>query len=276
MAKAITKPKSPEPAEQLRFDSKEKALPAGNWGIAPFTGDTLIAHQDYVIHTEPPFRYKFEDIVSFISYCDTNIEPSDGIIFYTDNEIIGLHSWLQPAGNRIRYDFELSPELLAWKGVRNFSHKRFRSFLEERLDELIDATIFTTLATLKMNTTIHFEPDFDDDRNYGFIYQEKEGKRSSKIPKELTIIVPLFTGDPPQKIPLHLNVVQPKDPDARLRFTIEIFREERLLADNVTALIEKLRKALPDHMILHDPAWYNLIHFLVTLNCPGISARAQS
>jgi len=102
-----------------------------------------------------------------------------------------------------------------------------------------------------MNTVIHFESDFDDDRNYGFVYQEKEGKGSSKIPKEFTISVPFFAGDSPQIIPLRLNVPQPKDSDTKPSFTIEITREERLLTDNVALLIEKLRKALPKHMILH-------------------------
>lgn len=243
--------KPPELTEQARLDSEEKALPAGGWGVGPYAGDALIAHKDYIIHSELPLRYDFKDIASFILYCKADIEPYDGIIFYTNDKIIGLHSRLQPKGNRIHYNFELSPELWAWKQARNFSHKMFRKFLEERLDELVDTTIFTTLATLKMNTTIHFESDFDDDRNYGFVYQEKEGKGSSKIPKEFTISVPFFTGDSPQIIPLRLNVPQPKDSGTKPSFTIEITREERLLTDNVALLIEKLRKALPEHMILH-------------------------
>ena len=236
---------------ELNINAKEKALPAGEWGDAPLAGETLIAYQDYIIHKEPPLRYQFRDIASFAEYCDTNIGKGDGIIFYTNGGLVGLHSRYRPNGNRIHYDFNLSPELLAWRQVRNCSHKIFRKFLEERLDELVDTTIFQTLAILKMNTNIHFESDFDDDRNYGFVYEEKEAKGSSKIPKELNINVPFFAGNTPQEIPLRLSVSQPKDLDSKPLFTVEIIREERLLADNVARLIVGVRTALPDHMILH-------------------------
>lgn len=232
--------------------SKERALPIGGWQSGPHAGDALIAHQEYVLHAEPPFRYTFKNIISFGAYCDANIDPdAGGVIFYTDSGLTGLHNYYMPRGNRIHYNFELSPELMAWKGVVGHSHRAFKKFLEERLDELADTAIFKTLATFKMNTTIHFESDFDDDRNYGFVYQEKEAKGSSKIPKELTINVPFFTGDPPQEISLRLDVSQVKDPDAKPTFSIEIIRESRLLADNVALLIEKLRTDLPNQMILH-------------------------
>jgi hypothetical protein len=232
--------------------SKERALPDGGWSPAPNAGDTLIAHREYVLHTETPFGYTFKDIVSFIEYCSANIDPdAGGIILYTDGGLVGLHDYNIPTGNKVYYNFKLSPELRAWKEARNFSHKMFRKFLEERLDELVDTTIFTALATLKMNTTIHFESDFDDERNHGFVYQEKDGKGSSKIPKEFTIKVPFFVGDPIQEIPLRLNVSQPKDPDSRPVFIVEIIREQRLLVDNIAKLITNLKDILPGHMILH-------------------------
>ena len=236
---------------QPRLDAKERALPNGNWKAGPLAGEVLIAHQDYMLHREPSLRYQFKDIVSFGEYCDVNIKKGVGIIFYTNTGLVGFHNRYMPTGNRVQYDFEFSPELMAWKGVICYSHKAFRQFLEERLDELVDTTIFETLATLKMNTSIHFESDFEDNRNYGFTYEEKEGKGSSKIPKELTIKVPFFANDSPQEISLRLDIPQPKDPESKALFTIEIIRGERLLADNVTKLIMNLRKALPNHMILH-------------------------
>lgn len=233
-------------------NAKERALPIGGWQSGPCAGNTLIAHQEYVLHTEAPLRYTFKDIASFIKYCSANIDPDiRGIILYADSGLTGLHDYYMPRGNRVNYNFELSPELMAWKQVRNYSHKMFRKFLEEKLDELVDVAIFKTLATLKMNTVIHFESDFDDDRNYGFIYQEKDGKGSSKIPKEFTIKVPFFVGDPVQEINLRLSVSQPKDPESIPLFTVEIIGEQRLLVDSVAKLIANLRKALPEHMILH-------------------------
>lgn len=234
------------------IQNKERALPDGGWKSGPHAGDALIAHKDYSVHSVKPFGYIFKDIASFIEYCSANVDPgAGGIILYTDRGLVGLHNYYMPEGNKVYYNFELSPELQAWKGARNCSHKIFRKFLEERLDELVDTTIFTTLATLKMNTTIHFESDFDDDRNHGFIYQEKDGKGSSKIPKEFTIKVPFFVGDPIQEIALRLNISQPKDPDSRPIFIIEIIREQRLLVDNVAKLITNLRNVLPEQMILH-------------------------
>ncbi len=237
---------------KLSINAKERALPNGDWKAGPFAGDTLIAHQDYEIHIRPSLRYQFKDVASFVEYCKTYLDRDiGGIIFYTNEGLVGLHNHYAPDGNRIHYDFELSPELLAWKQTRGCSHKMFRKFLEKRLDELIDTTIFQALATLKMNTSITFQSDFDDDRNYGFIYEEKEGKGCSKIPKEFTIKVPFFANNPPQEINLRLSVPPPKNPDSKPLFTIEIIREERLLADNVAKLIVGVRAALPDHMILH-------------------------
>lgn len=232
--------------------SKERALPIGGWQSGPHAGDALIAHQEYALHAEPPLRYTFKDIISFSAYCDANIDPdAGGIILYTDEGLTGLHNYYMPRGNRVNYNFELSPELMAWKRVVSHSHRAFKKFLEERLDELVDAAIFQELAILKMNTSITFQSDFDDDKNYAFTYEEKEGRGSSKIPKELTINVPFFAGDPPQEISLRLDVSQVKGPDAKPTFSIEIIRESRLLADNVALLIEKLRTNLPDQMILH-------------------------
>ena len=235
----------------LCLAAKERALPAGSWNVAPFAGEVQVVHKDYTLCTEAPLRYRFEDIASFIEYCQGKIEPEEGMIFYTHDNIVCLHNQLQPTGNKIHYSFDLSPELLVWKSVRNFSHKMFRKFLEERLDELIDTAIFQELAILKMSTNITFQSDFEDDKNYGFIYEEKEGRGASKIPKEFTINVPFFISDSPQEIPLRLSVTQPKDPESKPAFTVEIIREERLLADNVAKLIDTLRSALPDHMILH-------------------------
>ena len=237
---------------QLHLNSKERALPAGYWDTGPLAGESLITHQDYHVHKEPPLRYQLDDIASFVEYCKADLDPdAGGIILYTDIGLVGLHNRMQPTGNRIRYDFEFSPELMAWKNVINCSHKLFRKFLEERLDELVDTTIFQALATLKMNTSITFQSDFDDDRNYGFIYEEKEGRGCSKIPKEFIVKVPFFANDSPQEIPMRLNVPPPKNPDSRPLFTTEIIKERKLLADNVAKLIADLRKALPDHLILH-------------------------
>lgn len=236
---------------QLFSNAKDRALPAEHADITPRAGETLITHQEYNIHREPTLRYELLDIVSFAAYCEEDIDDNMGIIFYNSDGITGLHNRLQPAGNRAYYRFELSPELRAWKNVKTRSHKRIRKFLEERLSELVDATIFQALATLKMSTSIHFESDFDDERNYGFIYQEREAKGSSKIPKELAINVPFFANDPPQKIRLRLTISQIKGPDATPLFTLEIIQEEKLLAENIAKLITRVRKVLPDHMILH-------------------------
>ena len=240
-----------DPPAQTFPNAKEKALPNGDWKAGPLAGEVLIAHQDYMLHREPSLRYQFKDIVSFGEYCDVNIKKGVGIIFYTNTGLVGFHNRYMPTGNRVQYDFEFSPELMAWKNVRNYSHKLFRQFLEERLDELVDTAIFEALATLKLNTNITFQSDFEDDRNYGFIYEEKEGRGTSKIPKELTIRVPFFANDLSQEISLRLDITQPKNAESKALFTIEIVREERLLAANVANLIVNLRKALPNHMILH-------------------------
>lgn len=235
-----------------KIENPEKwALPGGQWDPMPDAGNSLIVHKDYHIQDTQPLRYSFTDIASFTTYCEKIINPEQGIIFYTKKNLVGLHDRLKPTGNAIHHNFELSPELQAWKNVTNASHKYFRQFLEERLDELLDREIFTALAVLKINTAIHFESDFEDDRNYGFVYEEREGKGSSKIPKEFDIIVPFFAGDPPQVISLRLDVPSPKSSDAKPSFNIEIIKETKLLADNVSKLIAKLKTDLPAFMILN-------------------------
>ena len=85
------------------------------------------------------------------------------------------------------------------------------------------------------------------------IFVDKSGQKieCDESSKELKINVPFFANDLLQEIPLRLSISQPKDPGAKPLFTIEIIREERLLADSVAKLIADLRTALPDHMILH-------------------------
>ena len=114
---------------ELSINAKERALPNGDWKTGPYAGDTLIAHQDYTIHRESSLQYQFRDVASFVEYCKTNLDPDDGgIVFYTNDGLIGLHDHKMPSGNRVQYVFELSQELRAWKLVRDLSHKAFRNF----------------------------------------------------------------------------------------------------------------------------------------------------
>ncbi|MBE9581031.1 MAG: hypothetical protein IMF18_05370, partial [Proteobacteria bacterium] len=100
MAKEITD----SGAFELIVNAKEKALPNGNWKPGPIAGDVLIAHQDYSIHKEPPLRHQLKDVASFVEYCKTELDPDiGGIIFYTNDGLVGLHNCYAPTGNRVRY-----------------------------------------------------------------------------------------------------------------------------------------------------------------------------
>lgn len=220
------------------------------WGDPAKAGEATLVHEHYKIERSKAIDFTFDDLDSFIQYCQAEMKPRKSIIFWSANEIYALQDRDRPKGNSAQYDFKLSIELQAWMNLHCTTLHKFKKFLEPRLHELTDPSFFATLSNLKLNVAIKFEANMEDDRNYGFVFEQKDQKGSSKIPKEIETVLPFFANDEPQAIAFRLTVSQPKEQNESPIFGLEIFNYDNLRRRNVLLYIERLKESLGGYLIL--------------------------
>jgi len=220
------------------------------WSPPPLAGESTLVHNDYKLHEAPHFGYDFDELDSFISYCREEYQPEQCLILWNPQEILALRKRDIPGGDYVKYCLRVSPELKAWQQMQRVNIMTFRRFLEPRLHEVKDTSIFDTLSSLKMNVMIKFESSIEDDRNYGFLFEQKDQKGSSVLPKEIWTELPFFAGDDPQDIPFILSISHPTNDQEKPMITLSIFGYEILLRENTRRCIKKIAKALPEFLIL--------------------------
>ena len=220
------------------------------WGESPKAGEATLVHEHYTIERSASIDFVFEDLDSFIQYCQTEMKPGKSIIFWDSDKICALQDRNRPEGNSARYNFNLSVELQSWMSLHSTSLLKFKKFLEPRLNELVDLSFFAILTNLKLNVAIKFEANMEDDRNYGFIFEQKDQKGSSKIPKEIVTLLPFFANDEPQEIVFRLSISQPKNQTDSPFIGLELFNYDHLRRQNILLYIERLKKGLSKYLIL--------------------------
>ena len=102
-----------------------------------------------------------------------------------------------PAMGKVRYDFKATPEARLWGYPRlafKAEQKGFKELIEttialgEDLIKLENATAWLdTVGSLQVNQEMKFTSVVDDDRNYKVAMESKEGPKSTKVPRDLTV-----------------------------------------------------------------------------------------
>ena len=198
-------------------------------------------------------RYKLMDTQSFIAAVRRYGNPETGIIFYNEHGITMFFDERSRA-ERITLNFEPSLELLTFipEGYKFFTQKEFLKALES-FPEGIENSLFVIAEVKKfrMEQIINFESEIEDGY-HTFIYKEKEGRQTGKLPKHLKLKIPFFRESKiVMEIWCDLEIKKPKSADDKLLFKIVDPRFEYTKRDALKAEIEMIKSELKDWFFVY-------------------------
>lgn len=225
-------------------------------------GDLAIQHKAYESRRLPVRRYELEDLGSLLDYCKRYVDSALGAIFYTTKSIVVLPNEARPFSNRITYAFNRSRRLMAWLDLGRVNQKQFIEFLEIRLGEIDNPGLLEELAKLKLNATISYNSDLDDNNNYRVMFETKQAKGSTDIPKRIKVYVPFFEGEEEDtEFHFRLQFGQPKNDGEKPLFWLEPIGFEEQEAEHVEANIKRLKSELEGYQVFHGTPDIQSVNF---------------
>lgn len=192
--------------------------------------------------------YGVGDMNSFVTYVHKYGDSKDGIIFYSS---AGLFMFFDEK-NRVEtvtLNFKKSIELEAFlytDGIeRSFDQKSFAKLIETFPECIEDhQALLPNVQHIKMDATVDFESKIDD-TDHIFLYKEKGGTQTAKLPKRIMLILPYFEGSENKvTIQADLEVYRPKSEDERLRFTLSNPRYQATEREAIELEVSTAKKAL--------------------------------
>lgn len=153
------------------------------------------------------------------------------------------------------YRFPLHDTIKEWLEVleRGMSQKDFVSFLKNRTpEEFPDAEmLLAMIQQFKFATEIIGDFVYDDNNNITCMFKTKTGEDTTKVPSQFEIYSPMFQGsDYVYEMEIELEIGLPRDEKTKPFFILTCPKYNRYKKDATNREFEKLRKALPDHLIL--------------------------
>ncbi|GEM_PF-3963598 len=198
-------------------------------------------------------RYHLMDTQSFIAAVRRYGNPETGIIFYNEHGITMFFDERSRA-EKITLDFKPSLELLTFipEGEKVFTQKKFLKALESFPDGVENAMfVIAEIKKFRMEQIINFESEIEDGY-HTFIYKEKEGRQTGKLPKHLTLRIPFFRESTiVREILCDLEIQKPKSADDKLQFTLIDPRFEYTKRDALRAEIEMIKSELNDWFFVY-------------------------
>lgn len=213
-------------------------------------------HSEYRMLSGAIRQYEVFNLYSFINYCKDRIDDETGAIFVSHEEIKGLHDIEKPNSSYVVYRFVKSQQFQDWLSVKHFNQRQLREFLETRLREFQPASLFEELAKLKLNAQIRYNADMDDDLNYRLIFEEKQAKGSSQIPKKITVSVPIYENRPARDVEFRVRFSQPKNDGEKPLFSLEPIGLEQILRMEMEDMAQTLDEELSGYEIYYGTPRY--------------------
>ncbi len=199
-------------------------------------------------------NYNVNDSRAFIKCVSKYGVADKGIIFYTDK---ALTMFFDAPSRSESVVLKLSPSLelttfLGDDGEKSFYQKDFVTALETFPECLSDIeSLIPSFEKLKMDTQIDFESNVDD-RDLVFIYKEKTGSQTGRIPKEIELTLPFFEGSEKSiNVKVTLEVKLPKSQEEKVLFTIKDPRYKRTKRDALEAETTAISGSLKDWTFIH-------------------------
>lgn len=193
--------------------------------------------------------YRLNDTESFIKYVGKYGNPKKGIIFCGENDLNMFFDEVSRA-EKIHLPFSQSLEVMTFlgkTGTKEFTQKEFVKALETFPDVVEGGNILLpNVERLKIETEVNFESNIDQ-RDHVFMYKERDGSQTARIPKQIVLTLPFFERSSNQTlITADLEIERPRSENEKPKFTLVNPRHERTLREAFNAEVVLIKAALKD------------------------------
>lgn len=195
-----------------------------------------------------PKQYDFKDLLSFMEYCKKYGDDKKGVIFYNSNGITMFFD----ENNReesIKYAFGYSHQLMSFLGglgeKRQFTQKEFFKCLGTYPECLEAKDLVYKIKNLKISATVEIRSEIGE-ADHTFLYQEKTGKQTCSIPKDLILNLPYFKGSAHNlTLNVALEVIRPQSAEDKVLFILENTYRVKALEAAIKLEIDHVKTELP-------------------------------
>lgn len=209
------------------------------------------------LRASPEFRTA-ESLAAYVkAYGDTNIvafaHPDDrrvDLVLGHSTAVADQHHDHKPALKCV-----IPPEFAAWNAIngKGVSQVDAGIFLEDRAADVVDpdaATIMDTVlafdalkkVTFKSSTRLH------DGRRQFTYNEENESSGNVKLPETLTLLLPVFEGQEPERIKVRVRY---RINDGALRFQFDIADRERLFRNAFDRSVDAVAHNIPEAVLTY-------------------------
>ncbi|MCK5236921.1 MAG: DUF2303 family protein [Deltaproteobacteria bacterium] len=201
---------------------------------------------------EPPSKHfgrnhSIIDTEGLAAYMNTFMSDVEAITFINSQGIKAYHNAMnreESAERRFRRSLEYKA-LLGKDGVETFGQKALLTILETYPEVLNvegqDPMLTEKVRIICVQKDITLESNLDPD-NLSFIYKEKQGEQSGKMPRKIQLEMPIFEGSPHKYI-IDIEVELETD-NGNIEFTLINHRHERDIKLAVQDELETLKDVL--------------------------------
>lgn len=201
--------------------------------------------------------YTVRDSASFVEYVKRYGDATNGIIFFNSAGVLMFFDEKNRV-EKVNLPFAQSLELSAFLGKgpgKEFDQKRLVKTIETFPEVVGDSDmLLPCLTLLQMSKQVDFESNIDPD-NHTFIYKDKAGDQTTRLPKQIRLWLPFFEGSQNKMFVLvDFEVEMPTSEGARPVFRLLNPRAERTERDAVEMEIETIQKELPGWMFVQGNA----------------------
>lgn len=198
--------------------------------------------------------YTVNDSDSFIGYVEEYGDKEKGIIFCGKDNIVMFFDEASRA-EKVVLPFQPSLEIRSFlgdiAGSKRFTQKDFAKVLETFPDAVEgQKLLLPCVERLKIETQVEFESSLDE-RDHMFMYREKDGTQTARIPKQITLVMPFFERSKNKvTILADLDITRPRSADEKPVFTLTNPRHERTHREAIEAEVDGIRDALKGWMFI--------------------------
>jgi hypothetical protein len=201
--------------------------------------------------------YTVTDSASFVSYVKRYGNPDEGIIFFNSTGVVMFFDEKNRV-EKVSLPFAKSLELIAFLGNDNgkeFDQKRLAKTIETFPEVVADSDILLPCLTLlQMSKQVDFESNIDP-HNHTFIYKDKSGDQTTRLPKQIVLNLPYFEGSVNKvNVLADFEVEMPTSAGAKPVFRLHNPRAERTEREAVEKEIETIKAELPGWMFVQGSA----------------------
>jgi len=205
------------------------------------------------------YEYNADSVESLIALVESKGSVKSTVISYNENyvRVILDDTVISHSKDRLSYQYKLSQQCREWFNILTqgvtMDQAEFIKFLQRREPgEIIGIDkLMATLKQFKFVTNITGDFSQTDSSNYTFMIKVGDAEGTIKLPQTFDVHIEILNESSfMQFVEIELEVKKPKSEDEKPKFLLSCPKYQRYYNDAVKAEIEKLKIALPNHLIV--------------------------